>query len=378
MKRGFLRTLDSFYCLFAFLAMALFAGIPPVLAQATTLSITRAGNQVILYWPTSITNYVLQSTTNPLVAAWSAVSPTPVVVSGQYTVTNPISGTRQFYRLRQSVIPLGMGLIPAGSFTMGDTLDGESDAIPTVSVYVSAFYMDTNLVSYSQWQSVYNWATSRGYSFDYSGSGKGTNHPVYTVDWYDTVRWCNARSQQAGLIPVYYTDAGLTLVYTNGDAFAVYANWSVNGYRLPTEAEWEKAARGGLSGQRFPWGNTISESQADYYGDTSFFSYDLGPNGYNAAFATGGYPYTSPVGHFAANGYGLYDLAGNLDEWCWDWYGATYAGGSDPHGPASGNSRILRGGDWSTNAYGARCAGRNADDPPIGYDFVGFRCVKGL
>jgi formylglycine-generating enzyme required for sulfatase activity len=122
----------------------------------------------------------------------------------------------------------GMALIPAGPFTMGDTLDGESDAIP-ISVTVSAFYMDTNLVSYSQWQSVYNWAIANGYGFDYAGSGKAVNHPVQTVDWYDVVKWSNARSQQAGLTPVYYTDAGLTQVYTNGDTDAVYANWTASG-----------------------------------------------------------------------------------------------------------------------------------------------------
>jgi formylglycine-generating enzyme required for sulfatase activity len=286
-----------------------------------------------------------------------------------------------FYRVRgvaqvTNSAPTGTALIPAGSFTMGDNLDGEGDAIP-ITVTVSKFYMDTNLVSYSQWQPVYSWATNHGYGFLNAGAGKAANHPVQTVDWYDAVKWCNARSQQAGLTPVYYTDAGLTQVYTNGEV-AAYVNWAVNGYRLPTEAEWEKAARGGLSGQRFPWGNTISESQANYSGDTTDYSYDLGPNGNNAAFATGAAPYTSPVGYFGPNGYGLYDMAGNVYEWCWDWYGTPYAGGSDPRGPASGSNRVLRGGSWNNVAYVARCAYRYVYVPSDAANLFGFRCVRGL
>jgi len=271
--------------------------------------------------------------------------------------------------------PAGMTLVPAGSFTMGDTLDGEADATP-IQVYVSAFYMDTNLVSYSQWQSVYSYATNHGYGFDNPGSGKAGNHPVQMIDWFDAVKWCNARSQQAGLTPVYYTDAGMAQVYTNGQV-SPYVNWSANGYRLPTEAEWEKAARGGLSGQRFPWGDTISESQANYYG-TNSFTYDLGPPGFNSNFDTGAEPYTSPVGCFGGNGYGLYDMAGNEFEWCWDWYGPAYAGGTDPRGPTIGSLRIVRGGYWGVTAYYARCANRFFISPGTALTAIGFRCVSGL
>jgi formylglycine-generating enzyme len=269
--------------------------------------------------------------------------------------------------------PPGMVLIPSGAFTMGDALDGQSDAIPTVIVAVSAFFMDANLVSYSQWKSVYYWATSHGYGFANGGAGKAANHPVQTVDWYDAIKWCNARSQQAGKTPVYYTDAGMTQVYSNGE-LTPYANGSAKGYRLPTEAEWEKAARGGLSGQRFPWGDVIDESLANYY---SFGGeiYDLGPGGYNAAFANGGMPYTSPVGSFAPNGYGLYDMAGNVLEWCWDWYGTPYAGGTDPLGPGSGFVRVLRGGLCIGFPQFCRTAYRDNDDPSDTTYNVGFRSV---
>jgi formylglycine-generating enzyme required for sulfatase activity len=318
----------------------------------------------------------------------TATDAVPAIVAGKtaVTVTNPSSA--RFFRLYYPNPPqvAGMALIPAGVFTMGDTLDGEGDAIPT-SVMVSAFYMDVNLVSLSQWQGVYSYATSHGYSFVNAGTDKAANTPVESVDWYDCVKWSNARSQQAGLTPVYYTDAALTAVYTNGDyPTTVYPNWAANGYRLPTEAEWEKAARGGLSGQRFPWGNTISESQANYYGATGGYSYDLGPNGYNAI---GNYPTTSPgtspVGSFPANGYGLNDMAGNLVEWCWDWYaappyptGSPYLGGTDPRGPVGLSYRVVRGGFWDYLANNLRCAYRDYYNPYGANSFFGFRCVRGL
>jgi formylglycine-generating enzyme required for sulfatase activity len=267
-----------------------------------------------------------------------------------------------------------MALIPAGSFTMGNCMDaseGYYGELPLHTVYVSAFYMDANVVSYSQWQTVYGWAIAHGYTFDYAGSGNGGTYPVQTIDWWDCVKWCNARSEKEGKTPAYYTDVDLSVRYRNGQV-APYVNWSA-GYRLPTDAEWEKAARGGASGQRFPWGNTISWSQANYDAYPRRYAYDVNPtSGTDPTFNDG----TSPVGYFTANGYGLYDMAGNVSQWCWDWF-AGYSSGaqSDPRGPASGSGRVGRGGGWASDASFSRAARRDGYDPAISNSWVGFRSV---
>jgi formylglycine-generating enzyme required for sulfatase activity len=352
-----------------FIGLAILAGLHQTTAQVTNLGIAGiGGRQSLLYWPVNTTNYVLQTVTNVTSTNWVTARTAFAVNNAEVTNVAP-SG---FFRLMPTTTPAGMVLIPAGWFRMGDALDGESDAIPT-NIYVSAFVMDVNLVNYGLWTNVHAYAASHGYTFINAGvnGGTGTNYPVETVDWFDCVKWSNARSQQAGLTPCYYTDAGFTQVFTTGDSGTVYQNLAANGYRLPTEAEWEKAARGGGIGLRFPWGNLIHTIQAQYAYSSSF-SYDLGPANSPTS--------PSPVGSFDVNGYGLYDMAGNVEEWCWDWYGTPYGQSStiNPTGAGSGTDRVYRGGVWSYVASDVRCANRDHYHPDFPGAAIGFRCVRGL
>jgi formylglycine-generating enzyme len=254
-------------------------------------------------------------------------------------------------------------------------------AEPVHTNFVSGFWMDEMEVTKAKWGEVYNWAITNGYAFDNAGSGKTNNHPIRQVNWYDCVKWCNARSQKEGLTPCYSTSATLVTIYTNGsvDVQTNWVKWEANGYRLPTEAEWEKAARGGRQGRLFPWGgDTISHSQANYY-STNMYAYDISPTrGYHPLYDDGVPPSTSPAGSFPANGYGLHDMAGNMESWCWDWsgdYTNTYQ--TDPHGPPSGTKRVMRGGSWHDDAHFARCANRDKDSPDAPDGIVGLRCVMG-
>jgi formylglycine-generating enzyme required for sulfatase activity len=267
-------------------------------------------------------------------------------------------------------------LIPTGSFIMGRTSGDTDGNAPPVNVTVSQFYMGKNEVTIAEWDVVRAWAVNNGYTDLGAGAGKASNHPVQTVSWWDVIKWCNAKSQKEGLTPCYTVSGSVMKTGTT----APEMNWTANGYRLPTEAEWEKAARGGVSGKRFPWGaDTISHSQANYLASTSL-SYDASGsvNNYHPTYNVGTTTYTSPVGSFAANGYGLHDMAGNVSEWCWDWYGAsTYVyGAADPRGAATGSDRVIRGGRWSSYAIECRAAGRDLRAPSSTSFSRGFRVAR--
>ena len=271
----------------------------------------------------------------------------------------------------------GMALIPAGDFFKTDSPDGRDFA----TNYVSAFYMSRTPITKAQWDAVRSWASTNGYTDLPVGGGKGVDHPVHTVSWYAVVKWCNARSEMEGRPPAYYTDGTHETVYRTGNLNLTNGcvAWTTNGYRLPTESEWEKAARGGLHAHRYPWGDTtnrISHAQANF-NNNGGEDYQYGSTGYHPSFNTGAQPYTSPVGSFAPNGDGLYDMLGNVFGWCWDRYDMSgyYVAGSDLRGPDTGFYRVLRGGSWHSYADYCRFGYRASATPDTDYYLIGFRDV---
>ncbi|HEU5125526.1 MAG TPA: SUMF1/EgtB/PvdO family nonheme iron enzyme [Verrucomicrobiae bacterium] len=275
-----------------------------------------------------------------------------------------------------------MALIPAGTFNMGDAKgEGLACETPVHAVATDAFYLERFEVSKALWDSVAQWGTNHGYVFESPAVAAAGDFPVQQISWYDAVKWCNARSEKEGLAPAYFTDWTWTSIYRAGqlDLNELSVRWQGAGYRLPTEAEWEKAGRGGLEEKRFPLGDTITQAQADYW-STPFESFDVngtsGPHPLALEF-----PNALPVGSFAPSGYGLYDMAGNTWEWCWDYYGDSWysdgrASDANTRGPSSaswGGDRVYRGGSGVDNAWKSRVANR-ADAPPrFAMGHFGFR-----
>jgi formylglycine-generating enzyme required for sulfatase activity len=279
-----------------------------------------------------------------------------------------------------------MALIPAGTFAMGDALgDGAPAEKPVRDVTISAFYIDRTEVDGTLWNTVAAWAADNGYDLSpASGAYKREDHPVHSVTWFTCVKWCNARSEMEGKRPVYYLDATHTEVFRRdtGNLGNEQVDWSANGYRLPTEAEWEKAARGGAAGRRFPWaGNDlIDHNRANYISREKDAAFDHAQGrGHNPQFKTGPEPFSAPAKSFAANGYGLYHMAGNMWEWCWDRYEPGYYADApirDPRGPHTGSGRALRGGSWDRPGFFCRVSGRNNATTDNTYNRIGFRTAR--
>ncbi len=272
-------------------------------------------------------------------------------------------GKKGFFRI--DTAPLGFALIPEGRFEMGDSYnEGGDTESPVHTVFVSAFYMATNEVTVALWNEVKTWGWANGYRDLPNGSGKGDDHAVHSISWWDAMKWCNARSEMEGRSPCYFLDTNKTDVYRVKFPKVQHekVDWTADGYRLPTEAEWEKAARGGLRGKRFQWGDTISHDQANYYSD-GVYEYDVSPtSGFHPDSDDSKAPFTLPVGSFPANDYGLYDMAGSVWEWCWDAYDRDYYAVSpevDPRGPLKvWRSRVMRGGAWTRTTFEIRCSFR--------------------
>lgn len=236
---------------------------------------------------------------------------------------------------------LAMVLLPGGTFTMGDE-GGEIDE-PPHEVTVGPFYIDVCEVTQQEFERAIGENPSKV---------KGRNNPVEQVRWSDAVRYCNARSREEGLDPAY-------------DLKTWTCRFEANGYRLPTEAEWEYAARAGTT-------------TAYHFGDADA---KLKAHGWYKA-TSGGKP--RPVKQRKPNAWGLYDVAGNLWEWCNDFYQVDYyleSPAKDPRGPGSGEKKVLRGGCWGSNPDACRSAYRYNENPAytdacFGYDIYGFRCVR--
>ena len=265
-----------------------------------------------------------------------------------------------------------MALIPAGEFQMGDHFyEGGDDELPVHTVYLDAFLIDKYEVTNAQYAEFLN---AYGKNTDAAGHtllDVSDSHCL--IEKVGDIYKPKAVRRSRPLLFAGYEDHPVIEVSWYGAA--AYAQFY--GKRLPTEAEWEKSARGGLVGNRYPWGDEISYDNANYSGTG-------GPDKWDR---------TSPVGSFPPNGYGLYDVAGNVWEWCSDEYDLGYYSRSPENNPKGSGTvvtftndyftnvtsrRVLRGGTWYVNPSTLLCANRHNYDPSRTVSYAGFRCAQDL
>jgi len=258
--------------------------------------------------------------------------------------------------------PSRLVLVEGGKFTMGST-DSELDAQPPHELSLASFYISQTEVTQKDWQEVMKTNPS---------TFKDDDRPVDGVTWYDAIEYCIQLSKKEGLIPFYKINKKAKDPHNSNAQdklrWTVTVNWDADGYRLPTEAEWEYAARGGKAGRGYRLSGAVLPEYIAWYLD-------------NAGSLGSKHPDygTHKVGTKSPNELGLYDMSGNVWEWCWDWYDEGYyaiSPASDPKGPLSGSSRVLRGGSWDFNEVD--CLSRNSLNPYSKYDNIGFRVLRAV
>ena len=239
--------------------------------------------------------------------------------------------------------------IPSGEFQMGSSKEPDSSVR---MVLLETFVIGQSEITYGEWTSTLKWANAHEYDIRAGGEGKDPSHPVTNVSWFEAVAWSNAKSEREGLTPCYYLTekAEKHSVYrvptTSGEPPKVH--WHADGYRLPTEAEWEKAARGGHVDWLYPNGNTLTKADANFSNEG------------------GG---TAPVMSYKPNSYALFDMAGNVWEWCWNTHGIE-------GGFSEQTARGIRGGGWELNAEGCRVSFTAAAFAETKSNDRGFRLVR--
>lgn len=254
-------------------------------------------------------------------------------------------------------------LIPAETFTMGDN-SGPFDRQPRHDVYLDNYEISPFEVTNAEYKifcemADHPYPPEGGNNQPFQGYFvNNPNYPVVAVSWYDAVRYCNWLSTQYGYAVCYDT-----------------TNWSFdpskNGYHLPTEAQWERATRGELEIMKYPWGDEEPGNRCNYDSLQGLLIEDM------AEFLNG--RGTLPIGKFQPNGLALYDMAGNVWEWCNDWFQDDYyevSPGANPYGPNTGTSKVLRGGAWSADKFQLECSTRHKSDrSKKSYD-IGFRIAR--
>ena len=248
-------------------------------------------------------------------------------------------------------------------------------------VTVSSFYMSVYTVTQKEYIEV----MGENPSFF-----RGDNLPVEKVSWYDAIEYCNRLSEREGLTPVYTINKdkadpnNLNVMYSNQfhpDPLRWTITWdkNANGYRLPTEAEWEYACRAGTTTRFWSGDDEMSLSGKVNAADLTFIE-RMGKNDFEWVNFHDGFDSTSPVGSFAPNPWGLYDILGNVYEWCWDWYGSYPSEPqSNPTGAVSGTERVIRGGSWINGGDYLRSAARGSAVPLLGrylFSVQSFRVVR--